>query len=167
MRRPLGENDFECDQTGNRTMTETRTLEEFRAKFRVEELQVQANRSWTWSVRPGQPTLGAGIVSLNRHAGTFSEVTAQEMQDLAGLVGTLEAAVKSAFDHRIMNYLMLMMVDHHVHYHVIPRYEGARTFAGREWVDNGWPALPVIGDSQHQDEPGMLQLVQKILKSNL
>ena len=144
-------------------MTETRTLEEFKAKFRVEELKVVANRSWTWSVRPGQPTLGAGILSLNRHAGKFSDVTAGEMQDLAELIGTLEGVIKLAFDHNIMNYLMLMMVDHHVHYHVIPRYEGTRSFAGREWVDNGWPALPVLGDSQHADDPGLLHLIREKL----
>jgi len=144
-------------------MTETRTLEEFRAKFRVEELKILENRSWTWSVRPGQPTLGAGILSLNRHAGKFSDVSAEEMKDLAEMVETLEGAIKRAFDHTIMNYLMLMMVDHHVHYHVIPRFEGTRSFAGREWVDNGWPALPVLGDSQHPDDPELLHLMQEKL----
>lgn len=144
-------------------MTETRTLEEFRAKFRVEELKILENGSWTWSVRPGQPTLGAGILSLNRHAGKFSDVSAEEMKDLAEMVGTLEVTIKQAFDHAIMNYLMLMMVDHHVHYHVIPRYEGTRSFAGREWVDNGWPALPVLGDSQHPDDPELLQLIREKL----
>ncbi|MBT8048302.1 MAG: HIT family protein [Xanthomonadales bacterium] len=147
-------------------MTETRTLEAFRAKFRVEELNIIENHTWTWSVRPGQPTLGAGILSLNRHAGTFSDVTAEEMQDLAELVTALESAVSSAFDQRIMNYLMLMMVDHHVHYHVIPRYEGVRSFDGREWVDNGWPALPMLADSQHPDNPGLLHLIRDTLQSN-
>jgi diadenosine tetraphosphate (Ap4A) HIT family hydrolase len=145
------------------TMTETRALEEFKAKFRVEELKVLENHSWSWSVRPGQPTLGAGILSLNRHAGKFSDVTGEEMKDLAELVGTLEGAVKRAFDHNIMNYLMLMMVDHHVHYHVIPRYQGTRSFAGKERVDNGWPALPVLGDNQHPDDPGLLHLIQEKL----
>jgi diadenosine tetraphosphate (Ap4A) HIT family hydrolase len=148
---------------GKMTMTETRTLEEFKAKFRVEELKVLENHSWSWSVRPGQPTLGAGILSLNRHAGKFSDVTGEEMKDLADLVGTLEGAIKRAFGHNIMNYLMLMMVDHHVHYHVIPRYQGTRSFAGREWVDNGWPALPVLGDNQHPDDPGLLHLIQEKL----
>ena len=148
-------------------MTETRTLEEFRAKFRVEELIVLENRSWSWSVRPGQPTLGAGVLSLNRHAGKLSEVSAEEMQDLAELVGALEGTIKSAFDHAIMNYLMLMMVDHHVHYHVIPRYDTTRTFAGREWVDKGWPALPLIADSQHADDPGLLHLIREKLESEL
>lgn len=147
-------------------MTETRTLGEFQAKFRVEELKVIQNRSWTWSVRPAQPTLGSGILSLNRHAGTFAEVTADEMRDLAELVGALEEAIKTAFNHQIMNYLMLMMVDHHVHYHVIPRYEGERTFAGRKWADNGWPALPIVADSQHPDNPGLLHLIRDTLQSN-
>ena len=62
---------------------------------------------------------------------------------------------------------MLMMVDHHVHYHVIPRYEGIRTFAGREWVDNGWPALPVIGDAQHADDPELLHHIQEKLKPGI
>jgi len=145
-------------------MTETRTLDEFRNKFRVDELKVLENRSWTWSVRPGQPTLGAGILSLNRHAGTFSDVTADEMKDLTELVAAIEGTLKAAFNHQIMNYLMLMMVDHHVHYHVIPRYESVRTFAGREWADNGWPALPVLADSQHADDPGLLLHIQEKLR---
>lgn len=136
-------------------------------KFRVEELKILENRAWTWSVRPGQPTLGSGVLSLNRHAGKFSDVSADEMKDMTELVGAIEGTLKAAFDHQIMNYLMLMMVDHHVHYHVIPRYGAVRTFAGREWVDNGWPALPVIADNQHQDDPGILHLIQEKLKPGI
>lgn len=142
---------------------ETETLEKFRAKFRVAELQVINTGVWTWSVRPAQPTLGAGIVSLNRYALRLSDVTPNEMADLSGLVATLERAIKASFNHNIMNYLMLMMVDHHVHYHVIPRYDGSRQFAGLEWVDNGWPALPVMPDSQHRDQEGALQAIQETL----
>ena len=147
-------------------MTETRTLEEFRAKFRIDELFVLKNSSWTWSVRPAQATLGSGILSLNRYALRLSDVTPEEMKDLADIVGILEQTINTAFKHNIMNYLMLMMVDHHVHYHVIPRYDGLRTFAGCEWIDNGWPALPVIGDSQHQNERGVLRQIQEKLISS-
>jgi diadenosine tetraphosphate (Ap4A) HIT family hydrolase len=38
-----------------------------------------------------------------------------------------------------INYLMLMMVDPHVHFHVLPRYEGDRSHGGIEVVDAGWP----------------------------
>lgn len=146
-------------------MSETKTLDEFQKKFRVEELKVMETGAWSWSVRPAQPTLGSGILSLNRYALHLSEVTPEEMADLRELIVQLEKAVKAVFNYNIMNYLMLMMVDHHVHYHVIPRYDGIRQFAGFEWVDNGWPALPVLGDSQFNDEPDILQAIQDTLIS--
>lgn len=144
-------------------MSKTNELAEFRAKFRVDELLVLDNGAWSWSVRPGQPTLGAGVLSLNRHAPRLSDVSPAEMAELAGLIRTLERAMKAAFDYDIMNYLMLMMVDHHVHYHVIPRYDGVRQFAGVEWLDKGWPALPVLGDNQHAEHPGVLAAVRQAL----
>jgi|SRR5947209_1029864 len=146
-------------------MSETNTLAEFRSKFRVDELAVLSTSSWTWSVRPNQPTLGSGILSLNRHALHLSDVTSAEMSELADIVSKLEGAIKSTFNHNIMNYLMLMMVDHHVHYHVIPRYDDVRRFAGLSWVDNGWPALPVMGDSQHSDQENVLIAIQRALIS--
>jgi len=149
------------------TSAETGTLDDFRLKFRVEELMVLENDSWSWSVRPAQPTLGAGILSLNRHALQLSDVSPGEMMDLGSMVGTLEKTIKVAFGHNIMNYLMLMMVDHHVHYHVIPRYDGVRSFAGLEWVDKGWPALPEIGENQHADKPDLLPGLQEKLTSSL
>jgi diadenosine tetraphosphate (Ap4A) HIT family hydrolase len=146
-------------------MSETKTLDEFQEKFRVDELKILEKGAWSWSVRPTQPTLGSGILSLNRYALHLSDVTPEEMADLGELIGQLEKTVKTIFNYNIMNYLMLMMVDHHVHYHVIPRYDGIRQFAGFEWVDNGWPALPVLGESQHTDETDILQTIKSTLLS--
>lgn len=140
-------------------------LSDFRSKFLIDPLLVAKTNAWSWSVRPNQPTLGAGILSLNRHALYFSDVSLAEMAELGELIKTIESAVKSAFNHNIMNYLMLMMVDHHVHFHVIPRYDGIRQFAGLEWLDNGWPALPVMGDSQHKNQEEILTKIQDALKS--
>ena len=41
-------------------MSETKTLDEFQEKFRVDELKVLEIGAWSWSVRPTQPTLGSG-----------------------------------------------------------------------------------------------------------
>jgi len=85
------------------------------------------------------------------------------MAELAKLISTAESAIKSTFGHSIMNYLMLMMVDHHVHYHVVPRYDGSREFANLVWVDNGWPTLPQLLDSQHKNNGSVLQKIQEAL----
>lgn len=139
-------------------------LGEFQAKFRVAELLILETEFWAWSVRPTQPTLGSGIIALKRHAPRLSEVTADEMSDLAGLVHQAESRLSRCFRPQIMNYLMLMMVDRHVHFHALPRYDGARDFAGRRWVDDGWPALPAFGEAQHSDAPEMLFAVQHALQ---
>jgi diadenosine tetraphosphate (Ap4A) HIT family hydrolase len=62
---------------------------------------------------------------------------------------------------------MLMMVDHHVHYHVIPRYESESEFEGLKWTDNGWPALPILGDNQHNTSPDILEQIKLTLVSKL
>jgi diadenosine tetraphosphate (Ap4A) HIT family hydrolase len=63
-----------------------------------------------------------------------------------------------------MNYLMLMMVDHHVHFHALPRYDGPREFAGLTWIDGGWPALPAFGDAQHAGSPEALLEIRRVLQ---
>ena len=74
---------------------ESLILSGFRAKFQVDELLVLRTTAWSWSVRPAQATLGAGILSLNRYAARFSDVTAAEMADLAALLTKLEQALHS------------------------------------------------------------------------
>ena len=46
-----------------------------------------------------------------------------------------------------INYLMLMMVDPHVHFHVLPRYEGERSACGVAVRDAGWPKVPALGEA--------------------
>jgi len=119
-------------------------LEAFSAKFRLEELEVRRYHHWTWSVRPAQGTLGASVISLNRPAAVWSQVDAGENAGLAQVVGDVEAVIKRQFNFDKINYLMLMMVDEHVHFHVFPRYSSERKFGGLTWVDTSWPKPPDI-----------------------
>lgn len=146
-------------------MNDSQSLAEFRAKFQVDELLVAQTPAWSWSVRPAQATLGSGVLSLNRYAARFSEVTAPEMAELAELLARLEKSLRTAFGYDLINYLMLMMVDHHVHFHVIPRYADTRQFAGLDWVDAGWPAFPALADQQHGHQDGVLALIREALQA--
>jgi diadenosine tetraphosphate (Ap4A) HIT family hydrolase len=137
----------------------------FRAKFQVDEHLVLRTTAWSWSIRPAQATLGSGVLSLNRYAARFSDVTASEMADLAALLTKLEQALQSAFACEAINYLMLMMVDKHVHFHVIPRYPAGRRFADLEWLDSGWPAMPALSDQQHRERADVLVLIRDRLQA--
>ena len=129
-------------------------LETFRQKFRIPAYTIREFRHWTWSLRPLHATLGAGVISANRYEPHFSGMTANECAELAAVVKEVESKLKAAFAYDKINYLMLMMVDPHVHMHVIPRYAAARDFGGTTWTDESWPRPPnatigpTLGDDQ-------------------
>jgi diadenosine tetraphosphate (Ap4A) HIT family hydrolase len=145
----------------------SQTLREFQDAFRVAELTVYGNASWTWSVRPRQPTLGASIVSLNRFAERVSDITGKEATDLRDMFVTLETAQRRAFGYEKINYLMLMMVDAHVHYHVLPRYAETKRFGERSFPDGGWPKLPDLGADHADGDEAVLAGIVAALRDAL
>ena len=64
----------------------------------------------------------------------------------------IEAALSEAIGYEKINYLMLMMVDPHVHFHVLPRYEGSREHGDIAISDTGWPGQPELGQAVKLDE---------------
>ena len=92
-------------------------FDNFNEKFKVEDLLIVQTDYWRWSVRPLQCTVGAGILSLKRPAESMSELTLEEGKDLVVITKIIEATLKKAFNMEKMNYIMLMMVDYHIHYH--------------------------------------------------
>ena len=76
-----------------------------------------------------QVTLGALILACREPAKAFSELTPQAFGELRDVVRSAEAALQGFVRYQKINYLMLMMVDPDVHFHVFPRYEGTRQFA--------------------------------------
>lgn len=129
----------------------------FAEKFRLAELTICRYDSWTWSLRPVQCTLGASVLSLNRPCEAWGEVTAAENAELASIVADMEARLRTLFAYEKINYLMLMMVDPHVHFHVVPRYSQPKSVYGIEWLDPGWPKPPEL--SSGPSDAAVLQRV--------
>jgi len=117
----------------------------FADKFRIADLAVRRSSFWTLSVRPSQPTLGCCVLSLNRPCEAWGDTNAEENGELATVVADLERRLQSCFGYDKINYLMLMMVDPQVHFHVIPRYSERQERYGLEWFDRGWPKPPELG----------------------
>lgn len=100
---------------------------------------------WVVLARPAQPTLGSLVLAAKSEATAFGDLPGEAHAELKAVTAAIEAALGKAVSYARINYLMLMMVDPHVHFHVIPRYEGAREWNGREFVDVGWPKVPDLG----------------------
>ena len=97
---------------------------------------------WAVLLRPSQVTLGSLILAAKCDATAYGQLPSAAFAEQGIAIAAIERALKSFNSFERINYLMLMMVDPHVHFHVIPRYEKARTWNGLEFADVGWPGPP-------------------------
>lgn len=134
---------------------------DFAARFNADRLLVFGTPCWSVLVRQGQVTLGSLVLAANRRFLSASELSADELKEFPEVVGRMEGLLRSAFGFDKINYLCLMMVDAHYHFHVLPRYATPRHFAGREWVDQAWPKPPVLG--RDASDPHVLEALREEL----
>ena len=116
-------------------------------KFGYPETLIEEFDHWLVLLRPTQPTLGSLILAAKSDVTSFADLPDAAFAELAIVSRAIETALSAAVGHEKLNYLMLMMVDPHVHYHVIPRYAGTRTHDGLVFEDHGWPKLPELGQA--------------------
>ena len=102
---------------------------------------------WIVLLRPSQPTLGSLVLAARSEATAFSELSADAFAEMQVVIRDIEAALTVRVGYARINYLMLMMVDPHVHFHVIPRYDGERSACGITVGDAGWPKVPALAEA--------------------
>jgi len=140
-------------------------MSNFRNKFNTKELIIYESKHWIWSLRPVQSTLGSSILYLKRECSVFSKLKPGEFSDLSRIIYVIEDTLKDIFKYNVINYLMLMMLDKQVHYHVIPRYEKTIIFRGKTWQDFGWPGIPVLSGEKSDDSE--LLIIKNLIKKHL
>jgi len=118
--------------------------------------------SWMVLVRPAQPTLCSLVLACTEDAQAFSDISAEASAALPRAIADIEATLKTQFDYDKINYLMLMMVDPHVHFHVIPRYADDRAFGGHDFVDAGWPGPPNLGSATKLETADIERLAEHL-----
>ncbi len=130
------------------------------AKFGHPATLVAEYDHWVVLLRPAQPTLGALVLAAKSDATAFGDLPAEAHAELKVATAAIEAALGRAVGYAKINYLMLMMVDPHVHFHVLPRYEGERSAAGLAVADAGWPAQPDLGQAVKLDDAQIAALTR-------
>jgi diadenosine tetraphosphate (Ap4A) HIT family hydrolase len=110
---------------------------------------------WLVLLRPAQVTAGSLILAAKGKATAYGALSRQAFAEQAVAIAEIEATLRRAIEYDRINYLMLMMVDPHVHFHVIPRYAGSRTFAGIAIADAGWPGPPNLKSAVALDSAAM------------
>ena len=97
---------------------------------------------WAVLLRPSQVTLGSLVLAAKSDVAAYGQLPAAAFAEQAEVIGVMERSLKRFTGYERINYLMLMMVDPHVHFHVIPRYEGSREWEDLAFPDAGWPGPP-------------------------
>jgi diadenosine tetraphosphate (Ap4A) HIT family hydrolase len=127
--------------------------------------RIAQSASWTVLLRPRQPTLGSLVLVCREDAKAFSSLSAAAFADLAHMVRGVETMLRAVVNYERINYLMLMMVDPDVHFHVIPRYSSAREFGGVAFADAGWPGPPVLEPAVVPDGPQREALRARLIQA--
>ena len=131
--------------------------------FGFPETLVREYDHWALLIRPAQVTMGSLVLVSTSGETAFGALPEEAFAELADIVPALEAALKALVNYEKINYLMLMMVDPHVHFHVFPRYAGDRDLAGITIADAGWPGPPDLKSAIRLDDDEILAVREQLL----
>jgi diadenosine tetraphosphate (Ap4A) HIT family hydrolase len=131
-------------------------------KFGYPESLIREYEFWCVLTRPAQATLASLVLAARSEALRFSDVGVGAFTELAIVIRDIETSLKRFRQFDRINYLMLMMVDPHVHFHVLPRYRSTQVFNGIEFCDPGWPAQPDLKHSTPLEAVQFRALVQAL-----
>jgi len=133
-------------------------------RFGYPETLIREYDHWLVLLRESQATLGSLVLCAKSGATEFSALPAPAFVEMGTVVRDIEQTLKAAFSYDKINYLMLMMVDPNVHFHVIPRYSQARSACGLTIADAGWPLAPQLGEAHDLTPTEREQLLAHISK---
>lgn len=131
-------------------------------KFGYPDTLIHEGRFWSVLLRPQQATLGALVLVCKEDVLRYSDISPDAFVEQGGMVTGIETMLTRAFGYQRINYMMLMMVDPHVHFHVLPRYDSTREFGGVSFADAGWPALPQLAAGPAPDAVLRQSLIQHL-----
>ena len=134
-------------------------------KFGYPDTLIREYEHWVVLLRPAQVTLGSLVLASTSDATAFGDLPPGAHGALATVIPHIESALKRVTAYERINYLMLMMVDPHVHFHVFPRYEGAREIDGKAIADVGWPGPPDLASGKRIGPETNSSLIERLRAS--
>jgi len=133
-------------------------------KFGYPASALAETENWIVLLHPAQVTPGA-LVLVHKFADVTSlgDLSAAAGREFPLICAQIEQVLRDRLGAEKFNYLCLMMVDPHVHFHVLPRYGGPVEIAGRRFDDSFWPGPPDIR-VRLEFEPEEREMLHAILR---
>ena len=131
-------------------------------KFGYPASLIKDYTNWVVLLRPAQCTLGALVLVNKSEAQSFSSIGRDSFEELDRITKDIERNLTAFRAYQKINYLMLMMVDKEVHFHVLPRFDSDQEFGGATYSDPGWPAAPDLAAGPVLEGAEMAALVDEL-----
>ena len=131
-------------------------------KFGYPATLVRELEHWAILLRASQVTLGSLVLAAKSDATSYGSLPREAFVEQAEAVAMIERALRAFCRYERINYLMLMMVDPNVHFHVISRYSQPRSWNGLEFADAGWPGPPQLGSAVNLSGEQITALVEEL-----
>jgi diadenosine tetraphosphate (Ap4A) HIT family hydrolase len=131
-------------------------------KFGYPSTLLHELKHWLILLRPAQVTLGSLVLAAKSDTTAYAALPYEAFTEQAEAVRLIERVLAGFVGYERINYLMLMMVDPNVHFHVIPRYSEPRQWDGLEFPDAGWPGLPQLSSAVALTSGQIAELTEKL-----
>ena len=132
------------------------------AKFGYPATLLKELEHWVVLLRPAQVTLGSVVLAAKSDDTAYSALADDAFAEQATAVRIIERALADFTGYEKLNYLMLMMVDPHVHFHVVPRYSSERVWTDIIFSDSGWPGPPDLKSAIQLDDSQIAGLIDEL-----
>ena len=135
--------------------------------FQYPKMLIKEYENWCLLIRKKQVTLGSLVLICKENATAFSDISKGSSEELYIIIKEIEKNLWELYKNEKINYLMLMMVDPNVHYHIIPRFSKSINTLGRKFKDYSWPYAPDLTKHNEVDDKTLknikIQLKSKFL----
>ena len=112
--------------------------------FNYRQTIIKEYNNWVVLLRPKQVTIGSLVIACKESSESLADITNEAHLELQNIIFETEKSLKEIFQFDKINYLALMMVDKHVHFHVVPWYSKPINFNGSIHEDKYWPFPPIL-----------------------
>jgi len=129
-------------------------------KFGYPENLIKEYDYWVVLYRPQQVTIGSLVLICKENKFNLGDLSNSSFAEFKRVIQDIEMFLQKKLGANKINYIALMMVDPHVHFHIIPRYSGKITINEKNYYDIYWPKPPNILDKIDIDDSEKLYLIK-------
>tara|TARA_B100000212_G_C26982153_1_gene367138 strand:- start:99 stop:533 length:435 start_codon:yes stop_codon:yes gene_type:complete len=132
--------------------------------FNHKDLLIKEYLNWYLLLRNDQVTIGSLVLIEKNFHKRLSNISDNSFVEFGKIVREIEKTLNNLFGYEKINYLVLMMKDKEVHYHIIPRYSEDQLFESVTFADEGWPNMPDLKNYNQIEMKLKLKLLESIKK---